>query len=398
MSNLLLLVVLCLGLLLWRGMARLRVPIDGFILALVFVLLAATLLPCQGEGARWLGLLGKCAVGALFFLQGARLSGQTVLNGVTHWRLHLFVGAATFLVFPLFGLGMLAVFPYLLPNSLWLGVLFVCALPSTVQSSIALTSMARGNVSAAICAATLSNVIGVALTPLLFGAMSHLHGRGVDAGAVAQVGMQLLLPFLAGHLLRPWLGAWAERNRKLLSITDRGSILLIVYTAFSAAVLSGIWQSLPPGTLAVLGLVMAGMLASVLATIVSTGRALGFDRARTRSRCCSADRRNPWSAACRLQMPWRLARSSGRCCYQSCCITRCNCWSAPGSPNSTSAPGNGQSEPWRPGVRRRRSFLGAAALGGKADPGPTPSGAFDAFFVLWNGRRGRCGPSYLPDP
>jgi len=247
-------------------MARLRVPIDGFILALVFVLLAATLLPCQGEGARWLSLLGKCAVGALFFLQGARLSGQTVLNGVTHWRLHLFVGAATFLVFPLFGLGLLTVFPYL------------CALPSTVQSSIALTSMARGNVSAAICAATLSNVVGVALALLLFGAMSHLHGGGIDAGAVLQVGMQLL-PFLAGHLLRPWLGAWAERNRKLLSITDRGSILLIVYTAFSAPVLRGIWQSLPPATLAALALVMAGMQASVLATIISTGRALGFDRA-----------------------------------------------------------------------------------------------------------------------
>ena len=279
MSNLLLPVVLCLGLLLWRGMATLRVPIDGFILALVFVLLAATLLPCQNEAARWLGLLGKCAVGALFFLQGARLSGQTVLDGITHWRLHLFVAAATFLVFPLFGLGLLAVFPYLLPNSLWLGVLFVCALPSTVQSSIALTSMARGNVSAAICAATLSNIVGVALAPLLFGAMSHLHGRSIDAGAILQVGMQLLLPFLAGHLLRPWLGAWAERNRKLLSMTDRGSILLIVYTAFSAAVLRGIWQSLPPATLAMLALVMAGMLASVLATIISTGRALGFDRA-----------------------------------------------------------------------------------------------------------------------
>jgi solute carrier family 10 (sodium/bile acid cotransporter), member 7 len=139
--------------------------------------------------------------------------------------------------------------------------------------------MANGNVSAAICAATLSNVVGVALAPLLFGAMSHLHGGGIDAGAVLQVGMQLLLPFLVGHLLRPWLGAWAERNRKLLSITDRGSILLIVYTAFSTAVLRGIWQSLPPATLAALGLVMAGMLASVLATIVSTGRALGFDRA-----------------------------------------------------------------------------------------------------------------------
>ena len=265
--------------LLWRGIARLRVPIDGFILALVFVLLAATLLPCRGEAARWFGLLGNCAIGVLFFLQGARLSRQTVLNGATHWRLHLFVGVATFLVFPLFGLGLLALFPYLLPNSLWLGVLFVCALPSTVQSSIALTSMARGNVSAAICAATLSNVVGVALAPLLFGAMSHLRGGGIDAEAVLQVGTQLLLPFLAGHLLRPWLGDWAERNRKLLSITDRGSILLIVYTAFSAAVLRGIWQSLPPATLAALVLVMAAMLASVLATIVSTSRALGFDRA-----------------------------------------------------------------------------------------------------------------------
>ena len=98
MSNLLLLlVVLCLGVLLWRGTARLRVPIDGFILALVFVLLAATLLPCRGEAARWFGLLGNCAIGALFFLQGARLSRQTVLNGATHWRLHLFVGATTFL-------------------------------------------------------------------------------------------------------------------------------------------------------------------------------------------------------------------------------------------------------------------------------------------------------------
>lgn len=273
------LLFLCLGLALWRGMVRLRVPIDGFILALVFVLLAATLLPCQGEGARLLGLLGKCAIGALFFLQGARLSAQTVLNGITHWRLHLFVGATTFLVFPLIGLGLLALFPYLLPNSLWLGVLFVCALPSTVQSSIALTSMAHGNVPAAICAATLSNVVGVALTPLLFGAMSHLRGGGIDTGAILQVGTQLLLPFLAGHLLRPRLGTWAEHNRKLLSITDRGSILLIVYTAFSAAVLRGIWQSLPLSTLVTLGIVMAAMLAFVQAVVLIAGRALGFDRA-----------------------------------------------------------------------------------------------------------------------
>jgi len=276
---LLLLVFLCIGAILWRGLARLRLPIDGFIMALAFALLAATLVPCHGEGARWFGLLGKCAVGALFFLQGARLSRQTIVNGATHWRLHLFVSTTTFVAFPLLGLGLLAAFPRLLPIALWQGVLFVCALPSTVQSSIALTSMARGNVSAAICAATLSNVAGVALTPLLFGLMSRLRGGGIDFGTVGQVGEQLLLPFLAGHLLRPWLGAWAERNRKLLSITDRSSILLIVYTAFSAAVLRGIWQSLPPATLAVLALLMAVVLASALTAMAGAGRALGFDRA-----------------------------------------------------------------------------------------------------------------------
>src|SRR5580658_8332892 len=211
-----------------------RLPVDGFVLALVGVVLTATFLPCRGTSAVAFHSAGTLAISALFFLQGARLSRDAVLRGMTHWRLHAAIGATTFVLFPLIGLSLLAMFPDLLPRPLWLGVLFVCALPSTVQSSIALTSMARGNVSAAICAATLSNVVGVALAPLLFGAMSHLHGRGIDAGAILQVGMQLLLPFLAGHLLRPWLGAWAERNRKLLSITDRGSILLIVYTAFSA--------------------------------------------------------------------------------------------------------------------------------------------------------------------
>lgn len=260
------------------GRITIRLPVDGFILALVLVLLGATIVPCHGEGAHAFKLLGTVAITALFFLQGARLSREAVVRGVTHWRLHTCAAVTTFVFFPLLGLSFAALFPHLLPRTLWLGVLFVCALPSTVQSSIALTSIARGNVAAAICSATISNISGIVLTPLIFGVMSDLHG-GADLRAVGQVAMQLLLPFVAGHLLRPWIGLWAERNRRLLSITDRGSILIVVYSAFSAAVAHGVWQQIPPAMLGVLALLTACILGIALLAIFAATRAFGFEHA-----------------------------------------------------------------------------------------------------------------------
>jgi sodium/bile acid cotransporter 7 len=249
---------------------------DGFLLALIGVVLAATILPCRGSSAHAFRILGTLAIATLFFLQGARLSRSAILNGMMHWRLHAFIASITFVVFPLLGLGLLAVLPGLLPVPLWLGVLFVCALPSTVQSSIALTAIARGNVAGAVCSATASNIAGIVLAPLLFGAMSNLHGGGINLAGIWQVLLQLLLPFIAGHLLRPWIGTWAERNRPVFSITDRASILLVVYVAFSGAVTRGIWQQIPLPTLGVLGLLMALMLAGVLAVALLGSRLLGF--------------------------------------------------------------------------------------------------------------------------
>ena len=255
-----------------------HVPIDGFILALAGVVLAATLLPCRGVSVHAVHIAGMVAIAALFFLQGARLSRDAILNGMTHWRLHAASGAATFILFPLLGLGLIAVFPTLLPGPLFLGVLFVCALPSTVQSSIALTSIARGNIPAAVCSATVSNITGIVVTPLMFSAMSNLHSGGIELMGIWKVAAQLLLPFLAGHLLRPWIGAWTERNRGVLAITDRGSILLVVYGAFSEAVVRGIWQQIPPALLILLLLVMAVLLGLALLYIRLTSGILGFDR------------------------------------------------------------------------------------------------------------------------
>jgi solute carrier family 10 (sodium/bile acid cotransporter), member 7 len=254
-------------------------PIDGFILALAGTLAAASLVPCRGVSAQAFHALGTAAITSLFFLQGARLSRTSIVNGMIHWRLHAAIGVTTFVLFPSLGLGLVWLVPHLLPRSLWLGVLFVCVLPSTVQSSIALTSIARGNIAGAICAATLSNVAGIILTPLMFGALASLHGHGIDLNAVRGVALQLLLPFAAGHVLRPWIGGWAESNRRLLSMTDRGSILIVVYTAFSAAVARGIWQQVPPAMLMALALVLALLLATVLLIVVSASRALDFGSA-----------------------------------------------------------------------------------------------------------------------
>lgn len=253
-----------------------RLRPDVFVMALVGTVTVATFLPCQGTSARIFHALGLVAIATLFFLQGARLSRDSVLAGMTNWKLHAAIAGTTFVLFPLLGTALIALMPHALDRTLVLGVLFLCALPSTVQSSIALTSIARGNVAGAVCAATASSLIGMVLTPLLFGFMSHVRGSGVDVSGMWQVFAQLLLPFAAGHLLRPWIGPWAARNKKLLAITDRGSILLVVYTAFSAAVVHGIWREVPPMMLATLAVIVAVLLAAGLMITCTAARACGF--------------------------------------------------------------------------------------------------------------------------
>jgi solute carrier family 10 (sodium/bile acid cotransporter), member 7 len=255
-----------------------RVRPDAFVLSLMGVVLAATLAPCSGTSAVVFRALGIIAIAMLFFLQGARLSRAAILDGITCWRLHVTIATTTFVLFPLTGLALSVTFPTTFPPLLWTGVLFLCALPSTVQSSIALTSMAKGNVAGAICSATASNVAGIVLTPLIFGILSRVHGGRVSLDGMAQVVCEMLVPFVVGHWLRPRVGVWVESNRRVLSFTDRGSILLVVYAAFSAAVVHGIWHQLPPTVLLRLILIVAFILAIVLLSIKIGGGALGFGK------------------------------------------------------------------------------------------------------------------------
>jgi sodium/bile acid cotransporter 7 len=253
-----------------------RLNIDPYLLLLVGTVGLASVLPARGIWADVAGGVADAGIALLFFLHGAKLSREAILDGARAWKLHLTVAAVTFVLFPLIGLGVRAI-PGLEP-SLATGVLFLTLLPSTVQSSIAFTAIAGGNVAAAVCSASFSNLAGIFITPLLTALLITGDSGGFSADPVIAIATQLLLPFLAGHFLRPWIGGFVTRNKKILGYVDRGSILLVVYTAFGAAVIEGLWQKVTLGELALIAVLSLGVLAVVMVISTMVGKALGFSR------------------------------------------------------------------------------------------------------------------------
>ncbi|NUK28226.1 bile acid:sodium symporter family protein, partial [Streptomyces lunaelactis] len=253
-------------------------PIDPYIMALLGTVVLAALLPASGAAADVAGGASTGAVALLFFLYGARLSARETLDGVRHWRLHLTVLASTFLLFPLLGLAAKGLEPLVLTPQLYNGLLFLCLVPSTIQSSIAFTSIARGNVPAAMCAGSFSSLAGIFMTPLLAAVLLGGSAGGFSGGSLLKIVLQLLVPFLAGQLLRRWVGAFLMRHKKALGYVDRGSILLVVYTAFSEGMVAGVWHQVTPAGLGVLLLVEAGLLAAMLALTWYGSKRLGFGR------------------------------------------------------------------------------------------------------------------------
>ena len=250
---------------------------DVFTLSILGVVIFGAYFPASGEAARWVGIASKAAIALLFFLQGARLSRAAVLAGILHWRLHLMIFTSTFIVFPLLGLALQPVSGTLIAPPLYVGLLFLCTLPSTVQASVIFTSIAGGNVAAALCSASLSSILGMALTPLLTGLLLHAQGESSLRG-VLSVALQVLVPFVAGQALQHWLEPWIKRNAKTLRRVDLGSVLLMVYGAISAATLSGMWRLLPVTSFLVLVAVDGVLLAVMLSFNVFGARRLGFVR------------------------------------------------------------------------------------------------------------------------
>lgn len=227
-----------------------RRALDWFTAGMAIAVALAWLFPDPGAPGGWLHpeLLTKLGVALIFFLHGVSLSFAALKEGTLRWPLHLVVQGCTFLAFPLVGIAMLWPARGHVAPDLALGFFFLCALPSTVSSSVALTAAARGNVPAAVFNATLSSLIGVFITPLWIGWMLESGGTSMPMGGVVlDLVKWLVAPLVAGQLLRPLLGAWAARNKSRINVVDRLTILLLVYTSFCDSVKRGVWSSHGPG-------------------------------------------------------------------------------------------------------------------------------------------------------
>lgn len=257
---------------------RLKKP-DPLIVLIILAVIIAIIAPARGSFADIFGQLTNVAIALLFFLYGARLSTQEALNGLKHWRLHLTILAFTFVVYPLIGIALRSL-TAVISNDMYLGILFLTLVPSTVQSSVAFTSIAKGNVAGAIVSASASNLVGVIITPLL---VMFLMGTGggvhIDTPVFGEIALLLLAPFVLGQLTRRWVGKVAQS--KATKVVDRGSIAMVVYSAFSKGVVDGIWSSISLWDLAFLVVFAAIFVAFMLWLTRRASQKMGFNRADT---------------------------------------------------------------------------------------------------------------------
>ncbi|MES2264839.1 MAG: bile acid:sodium symporter family protein [Pseudomonadota bacterium] len=252
----------------------------GYMACIIGAAALGLMLPGPGGkgGLLHLGSLTYAGIMVVFFLHGANLSPDSLKAGITHWRLHLFVQLATFLLFPLIGIAIFIAGKGLLPPDMLLGFFYLCALPSTISSSVAMTALARGNLPGAIFNATVSGLIGMIATPVLMSLVMAHSGHPVSlASAVAGVMVQLMLPFAAGQLLRKPLRALMARSKKLLSYLDRGVIVLIVHASFCNSQQAGVWSGYPVHSLAALIALTGVLLVAVLCLTTWSSRRLGFN-------------------------------------------------------------------------------------------------------------------------
>ena len=252
---------------------------DWFLAGLVGVIALAWIFPEPGARGGWMHpqILTKGGVALIFFLHGANLSFAALKAGTLRWPLHLVVQVCTFGFFPLIGLAGLWVAGNHLDPALALGLFFLCALPSTVSSSVAMTAIARGNVAGAMFNATLSSLIGVFLTPLWIAFVLKARGGTLPlAGVITDLLLWLVLPLALGQLSRPWLAAFVHRHKKFVHRVDRGVILLIVYTSFCDSVVSGVWNGRGWEVLTITAAAGAGLFFLVLAAVNAVCRRLNF--------------------------------------------------------------------------------------------------------------------------
>lgn len=256
-----------------------KFKLDPTVVVILATLTLGLLLPISGRPAEIFDIVTKVGVFILFFGYGARLSAAETKAGLVNWRLHLTILLTTFVVFPLLALPMSALPDGWLSDPVKIGLIFLCLVPSTVQMSITMTSLAGGNVPAAMVSATASNLAGVVITPLL--AMLFIpgsNGGGIGFDQALGVAVQLLLPFILGQLSRFATASFMAKHKSRLKYLDQAVICLIIYGAFSDLRVSGSWRGLQLADLFIAVPLILALLAFVLWLTWNAGGWLGLPR------------------------------------------------------------------------------------------------------------------------
>jgi sodium/bile acid cotransporter 7 len=259
-----------------------RAGLDWFLLALLGVVALAYWQPGLGSKASpvpW-HLITTVGVALVFFFYGLKLNVAKLREGMRNWRLPLVVQFATFALFPVLALLVRPLFGTTGGELLWQSIFFLCALPSTVSTSVVMVSIAGGNLPAAIFNASLSSLLGIVLTPLLTSLFLHTGtGGGQLWGLAAQLLWQVVVPVGAGILLNSRFGAAVDRHKAGLRYFDQLTILLIVFTAFCDSFAEGIFRRYEPADIAKLSVGMMGLYLLVFGLIWGLGRLLNFSKA-----------------------------------------------------------------------------------------------------------------------
>jgi sodium/bile acid cotransporter 7 len=211
-------------------------------------------------------------------MHGAKLSREAVVAGLTHWRLHLTILAFTFVLFPVLGLA-ISRSGLLSPDPVDRHA--VPVLPALDRAVVDRLHLDRPGQ----CGRR--RLRGVGLEPA-----GHLPDAGAGGPADARPWRRRRLGLdparsSSSCCCRSSPASWCARGSAVDRApqdpgrpVDRGSILLVVYSAFSAAVVGGIWKigvDRPNCCLLLVACVV--LLAAVMAATVFGSRALGFSKA-----------------------------------------------------------------------------------------------------------------------
>ncbi len=221
--------------------------LDKFVLAIIFSIVIAYFFPQLGSEHSFVPLDSITSIGVslIFFFYGLKLSGSKLKEGLKNWKLHLLIQTSTFLLFPLVVLVFLPLAQTEQLYLLWLAVFFMAALPSTVSSSVVMVSIAKGNIPAAIFNASISGIIGIAITPLWIGLFLQQTSMDFDfTGIYIKLATEILLPVFLGIMLQRFLGAFANRYSSELAYFDKTIILLIIYKSFAESFEGNMFSSL----------------------------------------------------------------------------------------------------------------------------------------------------------